>query len=417
MNLDLSKHPCFNKSAKTKFGRIHLPVAPKCNIQCNFCDRKFDCVNESRPGVTSAILSPHQSIAYLDKMMQRDNRLSVVGIAGPGDPFANAEQTMATLRMVREKYPEMLLCVASNGLNAADYVEEMARLNVSHLTLTINAIDPAVGAQIYSWIRDGKKVHRSIKGARLLLARQLKTLRLAKKHNLVIKVNTILIPGINDHHVGVIAEKVSRLGVNLFNCIPMCSVPGTVFESIEQPTSDQLEQARSEAKVHIPQMLHCTRCRADAVGCLGESVPKSVIKTMQKIAAGPLNPQEKRPYIAVATKEGLLINEHLGRAKNLWVFGKDGEDGYKLIETRQTPPGGGDIRWRQLSGILRDCRCVLVQAAGPKPTEYLANTGVKVYTAEGLIEQGLEYIYKGYDIEKLKPKCSKGCCANAKGCG
>ena len=43
-------HPCFNAKVKGQFGRVHLPVAPKCNILCNYCNRKFDCVNESRPG-------------------------------------------------------------------------------------------------------------------------------------------------------------------------------------------------------------------------------------------------------------------------------------------------------------------------------------------------------------------------------
>ena len=53
----ISEHPCYDKNAQHKFGRVHLAVAPKCNIQCNFCVREFDCVNESRPGVTSKVLS------------------------------------------------------------------------------------------------------------------------------------------------------------------------------------------------------------------------------------------------------------------------------------------------------------------------------------------------------------------------
>ena len=52
------KHPCYSFDAHQKFARMHLPVAPYCNISCNYCNRKFDCVNESRPGVTSEILTP-----------------------------------------------------------------------------------------------------------------------------------------------------------------------------------------------------------------------------------------------------------------------------------------------------------------------------------------------------------------------
>ena len=105
MALDLSKHPCFNDAARHTFGRIHLPVAPKCNIQCNFCDRRFNCVNESRPGVTCSVLTPRQALVYLRRAVERDPRMSVVGIAGPGDPFANADETMETLRLVREHFP------------------------------------------------------------------------------------------------------------------------------------------------------------------------------------------------------------------------------------------------------------------------------------------------------------------------
>ena len=48
---------------------------------------------------------------------------------------------------MREKYPEMLLCVASNGLNTAPYAEELARLQVSHVTITVNTIDPIIGGK------------------------------------------------------------------------------------------------------------------------------------------------------------------------------------------------------------------------------------------------------------------------------
>jgi nitrogen fixation protein NifB len=43
---------------------------------------------------------------------------------------------------------------------------------VSHVTVTVNAVDPAIGAQIYSWMRVGKKVVRAEEGAAVLLERQ-----------------------------------------------------------------------------------------------------------------------------------------------------------------------------------------------------------------------------------------------------
>ena len=52
-----SAHPCYSEKAHFTTARIHLPVAPRCNIQCNYCIRKLDKC-EHRPGVAGAILNP-----------------------------------------------------------------------------------------------------------------------------------------------------------------------------------------------------------------------------------------------------------------------------------------------------------------------------------------------------------------------
>ena len=130
MALDLSRHPCFDPKARHEFGRVHLPVAPKCNIQCNYCDRQYDCCNESRPGVTSTVLSPKQALEYYRQVRQRVPDLAVVGIAGPGDPFANAPETMETLTLIRHEDSDVLLCVATNGLMVGPHLDGLAELEV-----------------------------------------------------------------------------------------------------------------------------------------------------------------------------------------------------------------------------------------------------------------------------------------------
>ena len=44
-------HPCYSEKAHHHYARMHVAVAPACNIQCHYCNRKYDCANESRPGV------------------------------------------------------------------------------------------------------------------------------------------------------------------------------------------------------------------------------------------------------------------------------------------------------------------------------------------------------------------------------
>lgn len=264
------KHPCFNVEAKGHFGRVHLPVAPNCNVKCNFCNRKYDCVNESRPGVTSTVLSPDQSVTYIEKVLAKEPRISVAGIAGPGDPFANAEETMVTLRQVRKRFPELILCLASNGLNLTPHVDELAELGVSHVTVTVNAVDPEISAKVYSWVRDGKVVYRGLQAGQLLLERQLTALERLKEHNITVKINTIVIPGVNDHHVTAIAKKMKAMKVDLFNCMAMIPNAETPFAHLSEPGKREINKIRNQAERFLPQMRHCIRCRADAVGLLGE---------------------------------------------------------------------------------------------------------------------------------------------------
>lgn len=421
MALDLTTHPCFNKDIKHKFGRIHLPVAPKCNIQCNFCNRKYDCVNESRPGVTSNILSPHQALAYLDKMMQQDKRIKVVGIAGPGDPFANPQETMETLRLVRQAYPEMLLCVATNGLNADPYVQELVDLNVTHLTVTCCAVDPDVSSAVYAWVRHDKRVFRNREAGQLMIDKQLATIKACKKLGLTVKVNCIVIPGINDHHIEEVAKVMKELEVDLLNCMGLCHVPDTPFETIVPPSTDELKELRACMEQYVPQMHHCTRCRADAVGCLGEGINEFAMKLLRDTAAGPLDGTSNRPNVAVASLEGMLVNQHLGEAKNLWIFGPKADgDGYELLEQRRTPQSGsGDDRWVGLGDTLKDCRALLVGEAGQKPRDLLAKTGVKVYRTEGAIQFALEAVYQGKHIKTITgpTRCGVGCTGTGNGCG
>ena len=219
---DINNHPCFNVHAKGTCGRVHLPVAPDCNIKCNYCNRKYDCVNESRPGVTSSVLTPDQAVLYLERVLEKAPNITVAGIAGPGDAFAKPKGTMETLRLIRNRFPEMLLCLATNGLNVAPYIAELAELQVSHVTMTVNAVDPEIGARIYSWVRDGKVIYRGIDAAKLLLARQLEAIAALKAHGIVVKVNTIVIPGINDDEKNISATAVllNECAMDTIHCLP-----------------------------------------------------------------------------------------------------------------------------------------------------------------------------------------------------
>lgn len=250
---------------------MHLPVAPACNIHCNYCDRRFSCVNESRPGVTADVLKPEEALVLALRAREQMPWLSVAGIAGPGDPLANPENTLETFRLVRREMPDILLCLSTNGLALPDYADDLANLGVSHLTVTINAVDPVIGAKIYRHVEGPAGRLEGMAAAEYLLERQLVGLaKIAARGNIVVKVNMVIAPGINSGHAVAVAQKAAGIGVSLMNCIPLAPVKGTLLGGLPEPTATEMAAIRKEAGQWLPQMTHCGRCRADAVGFLGE---------------------------------------------------------------------------------------------------------------------------------------------------
>ena len=416
MRTDTSKHPCFNRESAGSCGRVHLPVAPKCNIQCGYCNRKYDCVNETRPGVTSAVLAPAAAAAYMDAVLEREPRITVAGIAGPGDPMANPEETLSTLRMLKEKHPQLLFCLSSNGLALPAHVDELAGLGVTHVTVTVNAVDPDIGANIYTWARDGKVIHRGRAAAELLIARQLESIRLLKAKGVLVKVNTIVIPGVNDGHVEEVARTVAALGADLHNLIPLHPTADTALAEVPEPSRELIATLRAACEKILPQMTHCRRCRADAVGLLHQDRSAEFAPCLRALEKNPYAAGADTPYVAVASMEGMLVNLHLGEAARFQIWTqKDGT--FAKLEDRFAPEPGSPDRWERLAEALKDCRAVLVSAAGETPRKALAAKGIAVHQVGGFIPTALEAVYGKGDLSALAVRRKGAACCGGSGSG
>jgi len=265
----IQEHPCFSEEACHLFGRMHLPVAPKCNIQCNYCVRKFDCVNESRPGVASRVLTPEEALERTREVLAKHPYIKVVGVAGPGEPLFN-EETFETLRFVRDEFPKIHLCLSSNGLLLPERIEELDALGVGNLTVTLNAVDPAIGEMIYSWVHYHGKTYTGREAAQILLENQLEGLRMAVERKIIVKVNTVLIPTVNDQHVVEISRTIRQIGVYMQNIIPL--IPQYKFSHLSPPSPEERDRIQRECGKYVKQMKHCRQCRADAIGRLGKDV-------------------------------------------------------------------------------------------------------------------------------------------------
>jgi nitrogen fixation protein NifB len=411
------QHPCFDPNHAQTARRVHLPVAGSCNIQCKFCNRLYDCVNEQRPGVTSAVLTPMQAVAYLEAMMERMGSIEVVGIAGPGDSFAEPELTLETLDLVHNRFPGIALCISSNGLMVARYAGALAKCGVTHASITINGVDPAIVEKLVPWIRFEKKISRGADAGRILIERQLAAVEALHKAGITVKVNTLVIPGVNQPHIAEIARLAAAAGADVHNCMPFIPVAGSEMERFTAPDHDIMQKARWTASAHLPQVRHCNRCRADAAGLLGNDDP-GAFDLLRHFASLPRDPSQIRPYIAVASREGALVNEHLGHARHFYLFRRAENGAAEIVETRQAPPPGGLLsRWRDLARILRDCRTVIVQQCGEPPKAVLEDEGISVVVTEGLASEAVEKVFEGKAVRppvEIQPCCGS---KNGGGCG
>ena len=413
----IKDHPCYSEEAHHYFARMHVAVAPACNIQCNYCNRKYDCSNESRPGVTSERLTPEQAARKVVAVANTVPQLSVLGIAGPGDSMFDAEKTFETFRQVERLLPDLKFCVSTNGLALPDHIDRLAEHNIDHVTITINMVDPEVGTEIYPWIYFKGKRHTGLDAARILHDRQMESLERLRDKDILVKVNSVMIPGVNDHHLLEVNDAIKARGAFLHNVMPLISdaAHGTYFGLNGQrgPTPAELKALQDKLAGGANLMRHCRQCRADAVGMLGEDLSQDF--TLDKIGGDiAYDPEPRRLYrevvereradhrratvtatidlaatlpdaparlVAVATKGGGRINQHFGHASEFQIYEVDPAGvrfvGHRKVENYcQGGWGDDDVLEDKVIPTLAGIDAVFVAKIGGCPKKDLARAGI-----------------------------------------
>lgn len=402
----LAVHPCFStKGCHRVYGRIHLPVAKSCNIRCHYCLRAFDCPNESRPGVTSKILSPEEAVSRTRIVLEKMPSVKVIGIAGPGDPLSNME-SFRTMSLLRHVYPDIAFCISSNGLLLSEHLEQLRRLRVKFLTITVNAVDADVGSEIYAWILwKGKRLDGQ-QGVRLLIDKQWQGLEEAAKMGFFIKVNTVMIPGINTDQIPKIARRAKEVNLHIHNIMPMIPIRGTRFAYTPSPSGKERRQMQSLCREFIPQMTHCRQCRSDAVGLLGED---SGLSSFSDGEAGRHCDGAKEDRlamrVAVASKQEGFIDLHFGHARELRIYQVMGDGNCTFVETRSVKPycdgpgecGDGKAALAGIKEISSDCQALFCVRIGREPERMLRESGTEVITTYDGIEEAVRrwFLKKG----------------------
>ena len=422
----IDNHPCYSEEAHHHYARMHVAVAPACNIQCNYCNRKYDCANESRPGVVSELLSPEEAAKKVLVVAGRIPQMTVLGIAGPGDPLANPDKTFRTFELIKEQAPDIKLCLSTNGLMLPEYIDRIKQLNIDHVTITISMVDPEIGVKIYPWVHYKRKRYRGLEGVKILHEKQIEGLEALKEADILCKVNSVLIPGVNDHHIPEVNKVINEYGAFIHNIMPLISAPehGTHFGLTGQrgPTTAELKEVQDQCAGNMKIMRHCRQCRADAVGLLGEDrsqefskekfsemtseydpakrqevhagiekfreevkIAKDLVKNTNLVTGG------QKILVAVATKGSGLVNQHFGHAKEFQIYEVDGKTvefiAHRRVDHYCQGGYGENATLDNIIKTLSDCKGVLVAKIGERPKKQLHQAGIKTVEAYDLVDK------------------------------
>jgi nitrogen fixation protein NifB len=235
------------------------------------------------------------------------------------------------------------------------------------------------------------------------------------RRGILVKVNSVLIPGVNDEHLVQVNRAVKARGAFLHNVMPLISEPehGTHFGLTGQrgPTAQELKALQDACEGGTNMMRHCRQCRADAVGLLGED--RSADFTTEKVAAREVvydlaarrayqaGVEDKRSaqraarieaatevagagdlavLVAVATKGDGRINEHFGHAHEFQIHEVTAA-GTKFVGHRRVDhycQGGyaDDDALPSVVTAINDCHAVFVAKIGRCPKDELAAAGI-----------------------------------------
>jgi len=342
--------------------------------------------------VATKVLTPEEALQRFLDAKKRLSNLTVVGIAGPGDALADFDKTRETLRLIREHDPNIIFCISTNGLALPQYVDELVALGVSHVTITINAVDVEIASKIYSDVTMMGMRYSGMAGAAMLISNQLLGLKLMASRGVTCKVNCVVLQGINDHHIETVVEKVKSLGASITNIMQLIPVKGSPFENLEMVSAKTINEIRKRCERIMPQMYHCRQCRADAVGLLSDD--QSLTFYGKKEPVKEVSREKKGLRFAVATKSGILVDQHFGKVDEFMIYEyHDGRVSY--IERRSIDKYcvGAEVcddkedKIIRILNVLNDCDGVIALRIGAAPQKRLEESGIHTYTTyDGIYE-------------------------------
>jgi MoaA/NifB/PqqE/SkfB family radical SAM enzyme len=260
--------------------------------------------------------------------------------------------------------------------------------------VTLNAVDPEIGAKIYKHIDYMGQRYTGISGAGILLGNQLNGIRYLTRHGVICKINIVMLKGINEEHIVAVVKKAKELGCEITNIMQLIPVKGSAFENMPLVSNKEIMDMRKKCGLYMKQMYHCRQCRADAIGTLENDLSIEY----RNISAAKEKPARNSPYrFAAASKSGMIIDCHFGQTEEFYIYESDGID-LRFIEKRNVEKyclgkencGNKTDKIEKIIITIKDCTAVIALRIGEVPRQRLKDVGIEVITTYDRIENAVK---------------------------
>jgi nitrogen fixation protein NifB len=242
-----------DEKLSTWFEELSLPVAPLCNMMCNYCSREKDCINNGNdPAHLSRAMTPRQAVNWAYASAKRNSRIKTIRISGPGEPLYN-NQTFEVLKRLNTYMPDYMYSISTNGLLLDERAKEMKELKVQKVNISLNAVSSLALMKLYSRVIIGNEiiVNSEVMSGRIIES-QFNGIKKCMDCGMTVKINTICFPGINDRELFSLASRCKDFGVKAMSLIVFN--PRGKLKGLRVPNLVEIAGMRDELKKIIKRV-------------------------------------------------------------------------------------------------------------------------------------------------------------------
>jgi predicted Fe-Mo cluster-binding NifX family protein len=119
-----------------------------------------------------------------------------------------------------------------------------------------------------------------------------------------------------------------------------------------------------------------------------------------------MDDKEQEYKIAVASSDGIVVNQHFGHADTFFIYEINGEEFRKTDDIRRVEPvcnGGNhdDAKLLGNMGLFKDCKYIIVSRIGTYAAMQAEKLGIRTMELPGFIEESIRKLIAFEQIQNL----------------